>query len=231
MVDVLKSVEGENNGIAAMVPGGEAVNPHEVSPLAHLHSTQAAHLKNSITEFPAFTDGETTRARIGGKDALVSACSWTAPGLFRGRPMSGRRVTLLSGHHEVSVVTDLSRDAAGSPAGLRSDAKLPGDRRDGRRTVTRCRACGHNSFTDDVCEGCRRSLPDGAPASDESARPRLTMTTGREPTRRVSLTGEVFESAEAPAHKPYSERGRRRPLRPSSASRLRTRKPKAIDLR
>src|SRR2546427_8194328 len=45
MVDMLKSVDSQNSRIASMIPGGEALNSRRLSPLAHLHSVQAAHLK------------------------------------------------------------------------------------------------------------------------------------------------------------------------------------------
>jgi len=104
MVDMLKSVDTENARIASMAPGSEAVTPHELSPNAHVHGAQAAHLKNLVTEFPGFEDEETAKTQIGGREALATSCRWTSPGLFGSRPMAGRRVTLLSGDHQVSIV-------------------------------------------------------------------------------------------------------------------------------
>ena len=104
IVDVLKSTDSENTGIAGMVPGGEALKPREYTPSAHLHSVQAAHLANQLSEFSGFRDGATEKARIGGQEALVTTCFWNAPGLLGSRNMAGRRVTLLSGDHQVSIV-------------------------------------------------------------------------------------------------------------------------------
>ncbi len=104
MLDVLKSVDTENTQIAGMVPGSETAVNHELSPIAHVHAAQAAHLRNLVMEFPGFDDGETTKAQIGGKEALVTSCHWTAAGVMGSRPMVGSRVTLVSGNHPVSVV-------------------------------------------------------------------------------------------------------------------------------
>jgi len=65
--------------------------------------------------------------------------------------------------------------------------------------MTRCRACGHNSFMDDFCEGCRRPLDPGIAMPPGSAQPTVQM---QPPARRVSLTGEVFESAQPPLNGP-----------------------------
>ncbi|HLJ54466.1 MAG TPA: hypothetical protein VKT77_05455 [Chthonomonadaceae bacterium] len=104
MADMLKSANSENSRIASMVPGGEALNPHQLSPLEHLHAVRAAHMKDLPAEYPGFTDGETAREQVAGHEALVSNCTWMSAGLFGGQPMVGRRVTILSGDHEVSVV-------------------------------------------------------------------------------------------------------------------------------
>ncbi len=110
MVDMLKATESQNNRIAGIVPGGEALNPRQASPIVFLHSTQAAQLKNQVTEYPGFADGEATKGQIAGREALISTCGWTTPGLIGNRRMVGRRVTLLSGEHQVSVVYGCSED-------------------------------------------------------------------------------------------------------------------------
>ncbi len=57
--------------------------------------------------------------------------------------------------------------------------------------MTHCGACGHNSFTDDVCEGCRRPFPSTALPPGGAQQ-----TVQMQPLRRVSLTGEVFEGGQ-----------------------------------
>jgi hypothetical protein len=104
MADVLKSMDTQSSAIADMVPGGEKVRPPELSPIVHFHAAQSAHLKNLVTEFPGFEDGETTKMQIRAREALATSCRWTSPGLFGSRPMVGRRVTMLSGDHQVSIV-------------------------------------------------------------------------------------------------------------------------------
>ena len=104
VVDVLKSADTETSRIAGMIPGGEALNTHQQSPLVHLHAADGTHMKNDPVEFPGLEDGATTEARIAGKEALITTCTWTSPGIFGSQPMVGRRVTVLSGDHHVSAI-------------------------------------------------------------------------------------------------------------------------------
>lgn len=103
MVDMLKSVDSQNSQIASMIPGGAALNTNRLTPMEHLHEMQASQMKNSVAEYPGFADGTTEKTQIGGKQAIVTTCTWTSPGLLGSKPMVGRRVTLLSGDHHVSA--------------------------------------------------------------------------------------------------------------------------------
>src|SRR3954447_26324812 len=58
--------------------------------------------------------------------------------------------------------------------------------------MTKCRGCGHNSRTNDVCERCGTRF-------STLAQPTLQMPPQVQTVRRVSLTGEVVETTQAMA--------------------------------
>ena len=102
--DIMKATDSQTAQLAGMIPGGAALLADRKSPLERLHAAQGALMKRDKLSYPSFEDGATVKAEIAGKEALVTTCSWNAPGLFGSRPVVGRRATLLSGDHQVSVV-------------------------------------------------------------------------------------------------------------------------------
>jgi hypothetical protein len=104
VTDILKSSDAQTTAIANMVPGGQAVANHQLAPLEFMHAGQASEMQKGAGDYPGFKDGATTKTRVAGREAIVTECSWNAPGLLGSRPMVGRRITLLSGDHHVSIV-------------------------------------------------------------------------------------------------------------------------------
>lgn len=104
MVDILKSQDTQATSIAGMIPGGEAVVDHRMAPIQVLHNMQATDMKQDKGEYPGFVDADSRKAQIAGREAIITTCTWTSPGLVGSRLMIGRRVTLLSGDHHVSVI-------------------------------------------------------------------------------------------------------------------------------
>ena len=104
MADIMKSTSAENSQIAGMIPGGATLTAGQKTPLETMHDAQGAQMKQDKETYPGFKDGLTLKSHIAGKEALVTECTWTAPGLFGSRPIVGRRTTVLSGDHQVSVV-------------------------------------------------------------------------------------------------------------------------------
>ncbi len=104
VADIARSADSQLTNLAGMVPGGPAIVEHRLSPTETMHAAQAIQMGRKISDYPDFKDGETTKEQIAGREAVVTDCTWSAPGLLGSRPVVGRRITLLSGDHHVSVV-------------------------------------------------------------------------------------------------------------------------------
>lgn len=104
LTEMLKSNDTENRQIAGMIPGGGELMAGKETPLEREHAAQGAEMKRDIDLYPDLTEGATEKCRIAGQEALITDCTWAAPGIIGGRPVMGRRATLLLGNHRVSVV-------------------------------------------------------------------------------------------------------------------------------
>lgn len=101
--DIMKATDAQTASIAAMIPGGDAMLKEKKSPLERLHEMDGAVRKKNKEAYPDYAEEEAVKTQVAGREALMSKCSWNEPGFFTTRPMEGRRITLLSGDHEVTV--------------------------------------------------------------------------------------------------------------------------------
>ena len=103
MADTMKSSDAQLGSLASMVPGGEAMLKGRKSPLERLHEMGAAARKKDKENYPGYTESDPTKTEVAGREALISDCGWSEQGIFSSRPMVGRRITMLSGDHHVTV--------------------------------------------------------------------------------------------------------------------------------
>ena len=101
MADLMNPTDASLSSLSGI---GAETGAKQKSPIERLHELQAEILAKDKEEYPAFQDGAMKKAQVAGKEALVSDFTYLSPGLFSNRPMVGRRVTILSGDHHVTVV-------------------------------------------------------------------------------------------------------------------------------
>jgi len=92
------------SGMLGQFPGSIGQAANQPSPLETAHALQRDRIESHHDTYPAFADGQTTKADINGREALITTFTFSRPAFPGTVAMAGKRVTLLFKDRGMSIV-------------------------------------------------------------------------------------------------------------------------------
>ena len=100
MADIAKSGNNMASNLLGDMPGGTQIKEKMKSPLETMHEVKAAKLTKELLDYQ---EGGTTKATLGGLEAMVTEFTFKKPGMWGPVEMSGKRATAIHSERRISV--------------------------------------------------------------------------------------------------------------------------------